>query len=376
MKLIINISNLKIGGGIQVASSLLSEFKSFHENEYHVILAYNLAGQVNANKFPENFHFYMINHSPVHIPKRYGTLKQLKSIEEEVKPDIVFSIFGPSYWQPKAPHLIGFGLGYFLYPDSPFWTIINLKDDLYIKLLKIVKMWQIKKNANYFHIETLDAKLRLHKYFNIPLENILVASNTYHYLFNSNSGNYIFPIKQKNEFRLVSISAYYPHKNLEIINEVIQELNKQQEFNFKFILTLPKTIFRKKFINSPNIVNLGPVKIEDCPSIYTQSDVLFHPTLLEIFSASYLEAMKMGLPILTSNLPFALDICGNAAEYFDPLDPHKIAESIIKVARNKTYYNSLKENGFTRLKDFDTSKQRAEKIINFCSKIISKNVQK
>ena len=48
------------------------------------------------------------------------------------------------------------------------------------------------------------------------------------------------------------------------------------------------------------------------------------PTLLESFSATYIEAMFHGKTILTSDLDFARDVCGEAAFYFDPLNPQSI----------------------------------------------------
>ena len=66
------------------------------------------------------------------------------------------------------------------------------------------------------------------------------------------------------------------------------------------------------------ILNLGPVDLEDLPNVYRASDALFLPTLLESFSGTYLEAMHYGLPILTTDLDFARNICRDAALYFDP----------------------------------------------------------
>ncbi len=43
--------------------------------------------------------------------------------------------------------------------------------------------------------------------------------------------------------------------------------------------------------------------------------MVFIPTLLEVFSATYLEAMLMKKPIIASDLEFSRDICGESA-YF------------------------------------------------------------
>ena len=109
---------------------------------------------------------------------------------------------------------------------------------------------------------------------------------------------------------------------------------------------------------------LGKVSINQCPDLYSQSDFLFLPTLLECFSASYCEAMVMQKPILTSDLPFAKSICNNAAFYFDPLDENDIANAIVHLSYDKKVQEDLIKNGLEQLKTFDTAKQRAEKYLN------------
>ena len=78
--------------------------------------------------------------------------------------------------------------------------------------------------------------------------------------------------------------------------------------------------------------------VENCPKLYNQADAMFLPTLLETFSASYPEAMKMERPILTSDLDFAKDICGDAALYFNPLDSYDIANKIKTINDRSHYY--------------------------------------
>src|SRR5690606_5173583 len=95
------------------------------------------------------------------------------------------------------------------------------------------------------------------------------------------------------------------------------------------------------------IVYLGKVSIYQCPSLYQQSDYLFLPTLLECFSASYAEAMKMKNIILTSDLDFAKGICGDAAVYFNPLDEIDIVNRILEIDRNEERQLQLINNGYS-----------------------------
>ena len=163
------------------------------------------------------------------------------------------------------------------------------------------------------------------------------------------------------------ISHNYPHKNLRIIKKVIPLLRLHK---IKFIITIDDKEYKNMFHGlDKDVINLNPIKINSCPSIYSQCDALFLPSLLEVFSASYLEAMKMKVPILTSNYSFAKDVCGNAALYFDPLNPNDIAEKIIKLENNKKIRLDLIEKGQIRLNRFETSRSRAEKYIKILDKL-------
>jgi hypothetical protein len=78
----------------------------------------------------------------------------------------------------------------------------------------------------------------------------------------------------------------------------------------------------------------------------------------------------MQLPILTSNLPFSQYICGDAALYFNPLDPREILSTIFSLSSDDLLKKSLISNGTLRLGIFDNSEMRAEKIFAFCQNII------
>ena len=118
--------------------------------------------------------------------------------------------------------------------------------------------------------------------------------------------------------------------------------------------------------------NLGILKTVDCPAAYASSDALFLPTLIETFSASYPESMKMKKPILTSDLDFAKDVCNDAALFFDPTDPQNIADTIEEIILNKKLYNSLTKKGIKRLNSMEISESRAIKYIDIFNKLKNK----
>lgn len=377
MKLLINTSNLYVGGGLQVALSFLDELNQVNkEHEYHVFLSQAVNQQINYNDFSNNFKFYLIEKSPACLKTRNKIIVIMNNLENTIKPDIVFSVFGPSYWKPKAKHIMGFAVPWVLEENSIAYMKLSLLKKVRMYLWVKYVAYHAKRNTSYYVIETDDGKDKLFKALDINKNNIFVVGNSYSSIFNDSqylseeNDNYIkLPLKDDDEYRLLLISHNHSHKNLNIINEVIPLLS---EYNIKFILTINEEDYINIFSSNNKILNIGPVKQKSCPSLYNQSDAMFLPTLLEVFSASYPEAMKMEKPILTSNYSFATDVCKDAAIYFDPMNPKDIAEKIIMLVKDKNLQNKLTEKGKKRVLEFETAKSRAEKYIELCENLIKK----
>lgn len=369
MKIIFNLSGNLGGGGLQVAISFINECKNNNLNEYHVFIGSNVIEQIDVNDFPNNFQFY-------HIPslKKYKINSYLRKIEAVISPNIVFSIFGPSYFRPKSLHLVGFAQGYYIYPESPFWKTISFKDKIVIWTKKKIHLFCLRNEADAFVCETFDATERLKKIFGTK-KKYFTVSNTYNSYFTNPNLDYEFnlPNKEDIEFRFVLISKFYLHKNIQIIPKILDILFTKQIRNIKFVVTIEEdeynNLFGSKYIN--NVINVGPIPIHQCPSLYSKCDALFFPSTIECFSASYPEAMIMKKPIITSDLGFARSICGNAALYFDPTNINDIIAKILELIDNKPLQSELIENAIKRVKDFPSAFDRANEYLSICAELIN-----
>lgn len=375
MNIIINSSNLKKGGGLQVAISFIYECRNFNEHRYHIFLSPQMENLVDQSLFSDNFIFYIFNN-----PSRFiifdKTIKKLDQEEEKINPDCVFSVFGPTYWKPKSKHVMGFANGLYLYGDLPYMKNLKGLEKLKFILTKFYHRYLLKYNADIYVLQTKDMKDRFSKFINKPVDCMSVISSKYDSVFEKKIKELnLLPSKAKNEFWFITISAYYPSKNLEIINELVKFI-KEKNLNIKFVLTFPEEVIKNKFEHSKKyIINLGPVKLEECPYIYSRGDALFLPTLVESFTASYPEAMIMKKPILTSNYSFATTVCKNAALYFNPYDVNDIMQKIILIYSDKEVYNKLVTQGLIEVEKLPSSKDRAEQYLKLCKKVV-KNVQK
>jgi len=380
MKILINTSTLYLGGGVQVAISFLNELTKIEDsNEYFILISKEISKQLNKSIFNDRFEFFLIEKSPSSLLSRFSIIQQLDKIENKIKPDIIFTVFGPSYWRPKGKHIIGFADGWVYNSDTIAYSKLSFLNKIKMKLLKRYKTYYLNRDADYIIIETEDAKQKLSKIININTDKIFVVGNTYSEVFNKpinflekNKFFIKLPQKQIDEHRLLYIAHNHPAKNLDIIKLVIPYL---KNFNIKFVLTIDNKSFDKMFKNTiaeNYIINLGSISSKSCPSVYMQCDYLFAPTLLETFSAAYPESMIMKKPILTTEYSFAKDICQDSAIYFNPMDPIDISNKIISLLENKELQKKLVKKGLKRVASFETAKSRARKYIMLCSKIVSK----
>lgn len=377
MKIIINTSTLSSTGVTQVAISFITECLKYPENTYHIFMSQTVENELDQDIFSENFLFYSIKHHPLYGIKGFNIRRKLSMLEKAIQPDFVFSIFGPSCWTPKTKHLMGFANSYYVYPDSPFFKIINFKSKIKISILKICHRYLLRRNGDFFVCETIDMSNNLQKFLKIDRSNIFTVSNTYNHFFeNPINSAPLLPPKDQNEFRLLSLSSFSIHKNLKIINELIPFIeDKITTSKVKFVMTISDRELRDNFTEDAKkyIINLGRIPVELCPQLYSECDALFAPTLIESFSANYPEAMKMKKPILTSDLSFAHSICDDAAIYFNPVKAEDIVSKIKLLIDDKFTYNDQVIKGLRRLEYFGSPKDRAEKYLEIIKLLFEKD---
>lgn len=371
MNIIINAASIFKGGAEQVAHSFITECINHPNHRYTVLLRDNIASQLDLSQFPENFTF-------INVPERPGrsifqvwkSNRWFDRLAKEIMPDAVISTGGHGFWKPDVPVVGGFNIPHYAYPESPYFKRIGLKKKGY---------WWLKKRFDlYFYrrldaivVQTEDVKDRLQEL--IPAVPTHAISNTVNAEFQKmNAAESGLPPKMEDEFRFLTLSANYPHKNLGIIHEVIRELKHRGQNRIRFVVTLPEDAYRsfRQPDTDEKIINRGPVPISQCPALYRDCDAMFLPTLLECFSASYAEAMKMERPILTSDLGFAHTVCKDAALYFDPLDPKDIADHIERVVNNESVRKSMVNKGKKEFKKLKTPAERATSFLKIAESLV------
>lgn len=98
------------------------------------------------------------------------------------------------------------------------------------------------------------------------------------------------------------------------------------------------------------------VRDEDFPGLYAHASCYVMPSLMEGFGMPILEAFAAGCPVALSNTSCMPEIGGDAARYFDPLQPEDMAETLFDIILNDEVADSLRSRATKRLSNFSWEK--------------------
>ncbi|MBW7846743.1 MAG: glycosyltransferase family 4 protein [Bacteroidales bacterium] len=96
----------------------------------------------------------------------------------------------------------------------------------------------------------------------------------------------------------------------------------------------------------------GYVKNTDLPAIYTQAELFLYPSLRESFGIPMLEAMRCGVPVITSNTSSMPEVSGGAAAIIDPFKPHEITQAMHRLTKDEQYRKELINKGLEQSAKF------------------------
>ncbi len=372
MNILVNTSNLKLGGGVQVADSVVCQLNRFPQHHFIVVLSdYLKTTGLRISDYPnvETVNYSVKNSVSTLLLGRDSFLDDIVNTKNI---DCVLTIFGPSRWNPKCHHVSGFAMPHLALPDSPYFKLLHgipkFKSTLRLRIVE----WAFKRSTKYFYTENNYISNILKRKW--PNHHVETISNFYNQIFDDPNKWDKVNLPSFEWTSMLTISANYPHKNLSIAVDVAKNLRiKHPDFKFRFIITVDEDQIVIPQELSGYFLLIGKVDITECPSLYRQADITFLPTLLECFSVTYPESMRMGVPIVTTDMEFARGLCGNAALYYSPLNAEDAAEQIYKLSTYHALRNTLIENGKKKLLDFDNYEMRASKLIAYCEKITNKN---
>jgi len=283
-----------------------------------------------------------------------------------LKADVVFCFANIGARQPSTPQVVFCQFPGAFYKDFvPFWKI-------HARLRLAYMKQQIHRGfiaSRAVVVQTKDMRDRIIHDFRLkPEEKIHIIPSG----CRTPAKNPIIREKIKQQIqgtshpRLIFISFPWKHKNF--INLILALPEIIRHFpQASLLLTLDENEKSEYFANEivkiraaaqqagveKNIVMLGVLPGDEVDYALAQSDMLVFPSMAESFGLGIVEAMAAHIPVAIADLPYARDVAGDAACYFDPKNPAAIAASVVALLQDKEKMEELREMGELQRQQYD-----------------------
>jgi len=348
---LVNLTTHKVGGALQAATSLVLHALDDPDTQRWVF-AISSAVDDELTKFDvatDRAPFHVFKETPA---RHLSAQRQLRTLERQMRADLVFTLFGPAYVRFQAPHLCGIADPWLTHSNRlAFGTLGNHGAQLK-KVASIAWKAAWFRQADHWWTETEMSKRGLVRRLRFKPDLISVIPNTVgpHFIGAT-------PVQRHSPAERLSVlclSAYYPHKNLQILPNIALEMQRfAPALDFEIVTTIPHShptlpaFFEqaRRLGVSHRLRNIGLVSVAEVPELYANSHVSFLPSVLETFSAVYAESLTAGVPLVITDTAFAREICGDAATYFRPLDARDGARAILELVNSPALVDQLTLRG-------------------------------
>ena len=331
--ILVNASNLHVGGGVQVAVSVISEMARFPELPEGLVVWASDVVDANLRQLG-----YDLSALPAYeVVNSFGLNLLRSSLARRIKDfDAVLTVFGPLYlWKRKAVNITGFAQPWIIRPDNEVYRALGWPQRL-VSRLKFGLQATFFRRADILLVELDHVRQGLLRIGIGSASSIRVVRNCLSSLYLApDSWQPTSVVDTGSEVRLGFVGRNYAHKNTRIFPKLIEILRRDHGINASIHVTFSDGEWGACDHAFRSVVsNVGPLLVAQCPDFYRKMDVVVFPSLLECFSATPLEALVMERPLFASDRPFNRDVCAEHAHYFDPMDPADAAAKIAAYLRD------------------------------------------
>jgi glycosyltransferase involved in cell wall biosynthesis len=366
-RVLIDASNLHVGGGVQVAGSFVDELGALiRERDESVTwpaeVCVEVSTEVMAQLSPET----VATLRPVRRDRRPTQLRRW--LPSRRRFDVSFVVFGPEWGYPRAKRqVVGFADVTAVFPRPS--SLLPLKGSLRaeVAVRSHLSRW-LHSRAWMLISETEYTAAALSR--SLPhVPDIEVVPNTANSIFSTPQRWKPLPALAvpDGHFAICYVARAYDHKNHQVLPQVAAHLRNKYRLDVEFVVTLTDDEWAG-LASRDSLVNVGPLAVEQVPALLQACDASILPTLLESFSVTPLEAFAMRRPLFASDLGFIRDSCSDAPFYFDPESPANIADVLGNALTAPEMMMKHVERGSEVLAEHMTPRRRAVRYMQILEK--------
>ncbi len=359
MKILVLAHALRVGGGRVTCMNLLDALTRIDAEHAYFFIVPDLPDYraLNLEARGHKVRYFLRRLS--HLGRWYFDAFTLKRLCREFAPDVVWGMGNLGLIEPPCPQAVSIQNPYLFY-DVENTGRLSLVDRLKVFFLKRHFRRQLPRTGLVF-CQTATMQERLRTRYGYQGRSI-VSSKVVSAFSSAKRAEGALPAPlegARNAFKLIYLARYYPHKGMETLADMMDRYRDELS-DVAIVLTIAEEqhVNAARLLDSirerhleDRVVNVGPLNQDQLAEYYSACDGLVMPTRLESFSGTYLESMHFGVPILTSDLDFAREVCGDAAIYFDPWNIESIKDAILRLKRDPELRKDLIAKGRARLSE-------------------------
>ena len=378
MKILVNSISTKkhSGGAYQIAYNFLLKTQEHNEVDWVYVVSSDL-DEILPASIKESQDYYVFPTQPDYLHTYAKVRKELKELEHRIVPDVVYSITSPSYFTFDTVEVMRFTMPWVTHPNKYSWSVLSFNERVRMRLY----CWnqrRLLRKARFFITQTETTRQGIIRITGTAPENVKVVNNVLPSVFLKIDDT---PLSTDGKWvNIACVGNPSAHKNFSIIPYVLDALRDYGIANVRFHVTIPENSPRWVQIQktmrvlglTDGIVNYGRVSQLQLANLYRQCQLCFLPTLLEVFSASTVEAMYFHLPIVATDFDFNREVMADSCLYYEPQNAKAAAYQIKKYIENVALCDEMRQKMKRRLSCFCDYDKHFNDIVDFLETVSKK----
>jgi len=370
MRLAIDASNIRAGGGITHLSGLLggADPEEFGFREVSVWASAKTLAQLPDRPWLDRRHDPLLDHS---LPHRI--LWQRRSLPREIRSGYnCLFVPGGTYYGDFAP-MVAMSQNLLPFDMEAQANYGAGRERARLALLRRAQRRTFRQADGVVFLTPFARSLVLAD-IPIPIDRTRVVPHGISPRFFTAPRAQLDPevFSEERPFRLLYVSTVDRYKHQSEVVSAVAELRRQGlPLSLDLIGTAVDRRSTAEMISAITAANpkgnavryLGGVPYDELPSRYLSADGFVFASSCETFGQILLEAMASGLPIASSGRSSLPDMLGQAGTYFDPTRPADIAAAIKRLFESAPLRTAYAEEAFSRAKDYSWSRCASETFV-------------
>jgi glycosyltransferase involved in cell wall biosynthesis len=249
---------------------------------------------------------------------------------------------------------------YYLHPQAP--TNIPLMQRIVWRLFHMAK-WPQR-----FLLNNADKVATVSNYSKVNIEKLHLTDREIVVIYNAPSLDESQLHRTEQTKNIIYMGSFMPYKNVEVLIKGMALL--PHDFTLHLlskVLPERKTVLSKLIVPGVNVVFHNGVTDEEYIKLLQGAYCLASASKEEGFGLPVVEAQKIGIPVVCSDMTIFHEVGGDGALFFDFNSPEQFAKQVLRLGDNK-FEAGLVEKGHRQADKFSW-KQSAKKLYDICQEL-------